>query len=72
MKCAGHSHALPAHHKPLQSSKRLRIMRRRSFLQVGSFVRGGEWECQSLNKFCASYETRCKSTKKTFKGQKYT
>ena len=31
MKCAGHSYAFPAHHKPLQSSKRLRTMRRRSF-----------------------------------------
>lgn len=26
MKCAGHFHAFPAHHKPLQPLKRLRIV----------------------------------------------
>ena len=31
LKCAGHFYAFPAHHKPLQSLKRLRTMRRRSF-----------------------------------------
>ena len=33
------------------------------FLQVGSSVRGGEWECQSQI-FHASNETRCKGTNK--------
>ena len=48
LKCAGHFYAFPAHHKPLQSSKRLRTMRRRSFCRLARLFGGGDWECQSL------------------------
>ena len=30
------------------------------FLQVGSFVRGGDWECRAYYVFCS--EERCKYT----------
>lgn len=52
MKCAGHFYAFPAHHKPLQSSKRLRIGCADALLQVGSFVRGGDWECRAYYVLC--------------------
>ena len=48
MKCAGYFYALPAHHKPLQPSKRLRNMRRRSCCNLARLFGGGDWECQSL------------------------
>ena len=52
MKCAGNFYAFPAHHKPLQSSKRLRIGCADALLQVGSFVRGGDWECRAYYVLC--------------------
>ena len=52
MKCAGHFHAFPAHHKPLQPLKRLRIVCTDALLQVGSFVRGGDWECRAYYVLC--------------------
>ena len=55
MKCAGNFYAFPAHHKPLQSSKRLRIGCADALLQVGSFVRGGDWECRAYYVFVSVY-----------------
>ena len=62
LKCAGHFYALPAHHKPLQSSKRLRTMRRRSFCRLAllsEVVIGSVEPTMS----CVPYETRCKYMK---------
>ena len=62
MKCAGHFHAFPAHHKPLQPLKRLRTMRRRSCCNLAllsEVVIGSVEPIMS----CVSCETRCKYMK---------
>ncbi len=56
MKCAGHFHAFPAHHKPLQPLKRLRIGYADALCcNLALFVRGGDWECRAYYVFCTHY-----------------
>ena len=63
MKCAGHFHAFPAHHKPLQPLKRLRIVCADALCcnlaPLSEVVIGNVEPTMS----CVSCETRCKYMK---------
>ena len=63
MKCAGHFHAFPAHHKPLQPLKRLRIVCTDALCcnlaPLSEVVIGNVEPTMS----CVSCETRCKYMK---------
>lgn len=65
MKCAGHFHAFPAHHKPLQPLKRLRIVCADALCcnlaPLSEVVIGNVEPTMS----CVSCETRCKNTQKS-------